>query len=133
MPRQTRSSAYPLRLARNMNQNAEPLEIPITGVFDLHTVQPKEVEAVTEAYLAEAHRLGLKTVRIIHGRGTGVQCAAVRAVLARTPFVLSFHDAPPSAGGWGATSVSLRPPPPSDANQSDPTGLPHTPWQPPLS
>lgn len=91
-----------------MEPEEEPVRIPITNVFDLHTVQPKEVEAVVEAYLEEADRLGLKSLRIIHGRGIGVQRAIVRAVLARTPFVLSYRDAPPEAGGWGATLVTLR-------------------------
>ena len=91
-----------------MDLNDEPVAIPITDVFDLHTVQPKEVEEVTVAYLEEAHRLGFKVVRIIHGRGIGVQREIVRAVLARTAFVLSFADAPPEAGGWGATVVRFR-------------------------
>jgi dsDNA-specific endonuclease/ATPase MutS2 len=91
-----------------MEYDDEPVRIPITDVFDLHTVQPKEVAAVVEAYLEEAHRLGFKALRIIHGRGIGVQREIVRAVLARTPFVVSFGDAPPQAGGWGATVVKLR-------------------------
>lgn len=86
----------------------EPLRIPVTDVFDLHTVHPRDVKAVVEAYLEEANRLGLKSLRIIHGRGIGVQRAAVHAVLARTPFVIAFADAPPEAGGWGATVVKLR-------------------------
>ena len=91
-----------------MTDEDKPVRIPITDVFDLHSVQPKEVEAVIEAYLEEANRLGLKALRIIHGRGIGVQREIVRAVLARTPFVDSFGDAPPQAGGWGATVVRLR-------------------------
>jgi dsDNA-specific endonuclease/ATPase MutS2 len=91
-----------------MNEEQEPIRIPITDVFDLHSVQPKEVSAVVEAYLEEANRLGLKSLRIIHGRGIGVQRQMVRAVLARTPFVVAFGDAPPEAGGWGATIVRLR-------------------------
>jgi hypothetical protein len=90
-----------------MHGNEEPLRIPITDVSDLQTVEPREVAAVVEAYLDEAARLCLGTVRIIHGRGTGVQRRIVRAVLARTPFVSSYRDAPPEAGGWGATVVSL--------------------------
>ncbi len=86
----------------------EPVRIPITDVFDLHSVQPREVAAVVEAYLEEAQRLGFKALRIIHGRGIGVQREIVRAVLKRTPFVASFGDAPPEAGGWGATVVTLR-------------------------
>lgn len=86
----------------------EPVRIPITDIFDLHTVQPKEVKDVVEAYLEEASRLGLKSLRIIHGRGIGVQRQIVRAVLARSPFVIAFGDAPPEAGGWGATIVKLK-------------------------
>jgi dsDNA-specific endonuclease/ATPase MutS2 len=85
----------------------EPVRIPITDVFDLHTVPPRDVEAVVGAYLEEAHRLGLRAVRIIHGRGIGVQREIVRSVLRRTPFVERFADAPAEAGGWGATIVDL--------------------------
>jgi dsDNA-specific endonuclease/ATPase MutS2 len=91
-----------------MDQDEEPVRIPVTDVFDLHTVQPREAGAAVEAYLEEANRLGLKALRIIHGRGIGVQREIVRAVLARTPFVLSYRDAPPEAGGWGATLVTLK-------------------------
>jgi len=91
-----------------MPPDEEPVRIPITDVFDLHSVQPREVEAVVEAYLEEAHNMGLKNLRIIHGRGIGVQRRIVRAVLARTPFVVSYADAPEQAGGWGATIVSLQ-------------------------
>jgi len=90
-----------------MNGDEDPFRIPITDVFDLPAVEPREVAAVVEAYLEEAARLGLDTVRIIHGRGVGVQRRIVRTVLARTPFVRSHRDAPPEAGGWGATIVSL--------------------------
>ena len=91
-----------------MPTDDNPIRIPITDVFDLHSVQPKEVQEVVEAYLEEANRLGLKNLRIIHGRGIGVQRRIVRAVLARTPFVESYADAPEQAGGWGATIVTLR-------------------------
>jgi len=86
----------------------EPIRIPITSVFDLHTIQPKDVESAVEAYLDEAYRLGLKALRIIHGRGIGMQREIVRAVLSRTEFILDFRDAPAEAGGWGATIVTLR-------------------------
>lgn len=86
----------------------EPIRIPITDVFDLHSVPPRDVKAVIEAYLEEAHKLGLKALRIIHGRGIGVQREMVRAVLARTEFVAWYGDAPAEAGGWGATIVTLR-------------------------
>ena len=87
----------------------ESIRIPITDVFDLHSVPPRDVKPIVEEYLEEAHRLGLRALRIIHGRGIGVQREIVRAVLARTPFVESFSDAPAEAGGWGATVVNLRP------------------------
>jgi dsDNA-specific endonuclease/ATPase MutS2 len=86
----------------------EPVRIPITDVFDLHTVPPRDVKPIVEEYLSEAHRLGFKALRIIHGRGIGVQREMVRAILGRTPFVESFSDAPAEAGGWGATLVTLR-------------------------
>jgi len=86
----------------------EPVRIPITDVFDLHSVPPRDVEAVVEAYLEEAHRLGFRALRIVHGRGIGVQREMVRAILARTPFVVRFGDAPAEAGGWGATLVNLK-------------------------
>lgn len=86
------------------------MRIPITDVFDLHSVPPRDAEAVVEEYLSEANRLGLKALRIIHGRGIGAQREMVRKVLQRTPFVLSFGDAPAEAGGWGATVVTLRKP-----------------------
>jgi DNA-nicking Smr family endonuclease len=86
----------------------EPVRIPITDVFDLHSVPPADAKAVLEAYLEEAHRLGFRALRIIHGKGIGVQREMVRTVLARTPFVESFQDAPLEAGSWGATVVTLR-------------------------
>ena len=86
----------------------EPVRIPITDVFDLHTVPARDVKPIVEEYLEEAHRLGFKALRIIHGRGIGVQREMVRSILARTPFVESFSDAPLEAGGWGATIITLR-------------------------
>ena len=79
-------------------EDDEPVRIPITDVFDLHTIPPKDVRAVVEEYLIEAHRLGYRALRIIHGRGIGVQREMVRSVLSRTPFVTEFHDAPAEAG-----------------------------------
>ena len=60
----------------------EPVRIPITDVFDLHSVPARDARAVVEAYLEEAHGMGLKALRIIHGRGIGVQRDMVRQVLA---------------------------------------------------
>ncbi len=86
----------------------EPIRIPVTDVIDLHSVAPREAKAVVENYLEEAHRMGLRALRIIHGRGIGVQREMVRSVLSKTAFVVSFSDAPGEAGGWGATVVTLR-------------------------
>ena len=89
--------------------NNDPIRIPIEDVLDLHSVSPKDLRPVVEEYLSEAHRLGFTAVRIIHGRGIGVQRETVRKILERTPFVKSFSDAPAEAGGWGATIATLRP------------------------
>jgi hypothetical protein len=87
----------------------EPVTLEIKDVFDLHAVPPREVRAVVEEYLFQARRAGFRRVRIIHGKGVGVQREAVRRILARTPCVEHFSDAPPEAGGWGATVATLRP------------------------
>ena len=89
------------------NPFPEPVRLEITDVFDLHTIRPRDVRAVVEEYLREAHRKGFRQVRIIHGKGVSVQREIVRSVLARTHFVEDFADAPPEAGGWGATVAHL--------------------------
>jgi dsDNA-specific endonuclease/ATPase MutS2 len=63
---------------------------------------------VVEDYLEEAHRRGRRWVRIIHGKGIGVQREMVRSILSRTSYVVEFRDAPAEAGGWGATVVTLK-------------------------
>jgi DNA-nicking Smr family endonuclease len=92
------------------NPFPEPVVIEITDVFDLHTIPPKQVKAVVEEYLREAHAKDFRVVRIIHGKGKGVQREIVRGVLERTDFVLGWADAPPDAGGLGATVIRLAPP-----------------------
>ena len=83
----------------------EPVRLEIGDVFDLHTIAPRDVKRVVEEYLNEARRKGFGSVRIIHGKGRGVQREVVRSILARTPFVARWTDAPAEAGGWGATVV----------------------------
>ena len=90
------------------NPFPEPVRLEITDVFDLHSIPPREVRAVVSEYLRGARLKGFRSVRIIHGKGVGVQREAVRSVLALTPFVESFTDAPPEAGGWGATVVTMK-------------------------
>jgi dsDNA-specific endonuclease/ATPase MutS2 len=83
--------------------------LPVEDRFDLHSFQPREVGSVVESYLDAALEAGFEEVRLIHGRGIGVQREIVRSVLSRHPGVARFEDAPPERGGWGATVVRLRP------------------------
>jgi dsDNA-specific endonuclease/ATPase MutS2 len=91
------------------NPFPEAVRIEIRDVFDLHTIAPRDIKRVVEEYLLEARRAGFRRVRIVHGKGVGVQREIVRSLLARTPFVEDWTDAPPEAGGWGATIARLRP------------------------
>src|SRR3981081_1517202 len=88
----------------------EPVVIEITDIFDLHTIPPREVKPVVEEYLRGSRRKGFRVVRIIHGKGIGVQREIVRSILARTSFVEDWTDAPPEAGGVGATIVRFSAP-----------------------
>ncbi len=87
----------------------EPVKIPIADVLDLHTFRPRDIPALLEDYLAECRKAGIYALRIVHGKGTGAQKKRVRQLLAKNPAVASFQDAPPEAGGWGATLVQLVP------------------------
>ncbi|HLL70761.1 MAG TPA: Smr/MutS family protein [Pyrinomonadaceae bacterium] len=89
------------------NPFPEPVTLEITDVFDLHTIAPRDVERAVQEYLAEARRAGFRSVRIIHGKGQGVQRRLVHGILARTPFIREWTDAPPQSGGWGATVAHL--------------------------
>ena len=82
--------------------------VPIEDRIDLHAFAPDEIPSLVEEYLTAASRAGYRQVRIIHGRGTGVQRRRVRSALSRHPLVVSFRDAPPEAGGWGATVALLK-------------------------
>lgn len=86
----------------------DPVVLPVEETIDLHPFRPSETASVVEEYLAEAVARGFREVRIVHGRGSGVQRRIVRAVLARSARVLEFRDAPPESGGWGATVALLR-------------------------
>jgi len=85
----------------------EAVELPITDVLDLHSFLPSDVPDVVRDYLDAAWEKGLRELRIIHGRGVGVQRRTVRVLLERDPRVTGFGDAPAEAGGWGATWVRL--------------------------
>jgi DNA-nicking Smr family endonuclease len=90
-----------------------PVEIPLTGELDLHAFAPRDVPSLVEEYVRACAEKGLTVLRLVHGRGKGVQRAVVRQVLARLPQVQHFEDGAASSGGWGATVVTLR------ANKND--------------
>lgn len=86
----------------------EPIVLPIEDAIDLHAFAPRDVLSVVESYLEAAADKDFREVRLIHGRGKGVQRARIQQLLARHPLVEEFFDAPPGRGGWGATVVRLR-------------------------
>ncbi|MDX1389373.1 MAG: Smr/MutS family protein [Acidobacteriota bacterium] len=86
----------------------EEVVVPIEQAIDLHPFRPKEIKSVVESYLEAAVEAGFDEVRLIHGRGIGVQREIIRKLLSRHPDVARFRDAPPQRGGWGATIVTLR-------------------------
>ena len=86
----------------------ETVEIPIEESIDLHLFRPPEIGDVVEGYLEAAVEKGFREVRIIHGRGRGVQRQRVHRLLAKSPLVLRFEEAPADRGGWGATLVWLK-------------------------
>lgn len=86
-----------------------PVVVPITDALDLHGFAPREIPDVVREYLDAAAEAGFAEVRLIHGRGIGVQRGRVRAVLAAHPRVAAYRDATPERGGIGATIVALRP------------------------
>ena len=88
--------------------NPDEVVLPIEDFIDLHAFKPRDVRSVVEAYLEAALEKGLREVRVIHGRGVGVQREIVRSLLEKHPHVERFGDAPPERGGWGATLVILR-------------------------
>jgi DNA-nicking Smr family endonuclease len=88
----------------------EPVALPIEDSLDLHAFAPRDVLSVVDEYLREAAARGFTEVRLIHGRGKGVQRAAVQRLLAGQRLVLRYFDAPEERGGWGATVVVLRRP-----------------------
>ena len=87
----------------------EPVYLDVDGVLDLHTFLPDEVVDVVREYLEVCRERGLRHVRIIHGKGKGVQRNAVRSLLEKLPYVTSYGDADVTGGGWGATLVDLMP------------------------
>ena len=89
------------------NPFPEPVQLEITDSIDLHSFQPRDIRAVVEAYLVEAFKKQFPIVRIIHGKGVGVQREIVRKVLSESDLVKSFKNAPEFSGSWGATIVQM--------------------------
>jgi DNA-nicking Smr family endonuclease len=88
----------------------EPIQLPINGVLDLHTFDPRQIKGLVQDYLAECQAHGILQVRIIHGKGIGNLRRTVHSILARNPRVASFTLDHPEYGGWGATLVKLHEP-----------------------
>ena len=86
----------------------DPVVVPIEDAIDLHPFAPRDIPSVVAAYLEEAAGAGFTEVRLIHGRGHGVQRHAVQRALAASALVERFADAPPERGGFGATIAWLR-------------------------
>jgi dsDNA-specific endonuclease/ATPase MutS2 len=86
----------------------EPVVLPIEDSIDLHAFAQKDIPTVVESYLEAAREAGFEEVRIIHGRGKGVQKERVRQVLSKNEHVAHFEEATPDRGGFGATVVKLK-------------------------
>jgi DNA-nicking Smr family endonuclease len=83
------------------------VKLAIEDVLDLHTFRPKDIPDLLEDYFTECLKAGIYSVRIIHGKGKGIQKRRVQGLLEKNSMVTTFKDAPPEAGGWGATLVEL--------------------------
>ncbi len=83
------------------------VKLNIEDVLDLHTFRPKEIPELLEDYFTECLKVGIYSVRIIHGKGKGIQKRRVRGLLEKNSMVKTFKEAPAEAGGWGATLVEL--------------------------
>lgn len=95
------------RRAFSQLQGAQAVEIPINGVLDLHTFNPREIKELVPEYLSACREKGIYSVRIIHGKGTGTLRRTVQSILTKSPLVESFETVDDSGGGWGATSVKI--------------------------
>jgi dsDNA-specific endonuclease/ATPase MutS2 len=95
---------------QNSEGNDEFVQLPINGVLDLHSFQPRDVKDVTSDYLELCQARGILEVRVVHGKGVGQLRQTVHALLKRMPIVRSFSIAGTAYGGEGATIVHLHPP-----------------------
>ncbi|MDA8239609.1 MAG: Smr/MutS family protein [Nitrospiraceae bacterium] len=93
----------------NKDLSGDPVELPIDGILDLHTFNPRDVKELLPEYVGACRLKGIYEIRVIHGKGTGALRETVHSILRRLPGVASFRTAGEDAGGWGATLVSLEP------------------------
>jgi DNA-nicking Smr family endonuclease len=118
MVRQAHHHPEPGRRANHNDQSAcgglnkrmttmKVVKLAIEDVLDLHTFRPKDIPDLLEDYFTECLKAGIYSVRIIHGKGKGIQKRRVQGLLEKNSMVTAFKEAPPEAGGWGATSVEL--------------------------
>jgi Smr domain len=87
---------------------ARPIVIPIEDSLDLHPFAPQDIPSVVEEYIEQCSQAGIYEIRLIHGRGKGIQRRIIRSLLEKHPQVLFFKDALPELGGWGATVAVLK-------------------------
>lgn len=99
--------ARPPPAPADVERPADAVRLPLDGVLDLHTFDPRELGDLLPAWLDESHAAGLRQLRVIHGKGTGALRRSVEAILGRHPRVRAFRPAGEEAGGWGATVVTL--------------------------
>jgi DNA-nicking Smr family endonuclease len=97
---------------RDNSSADDPVEYPVDGTLDLHLFPPAEVREVVREYIGACLERGITRLRIVHGKGKGVQRRIVHSLLAEHPDVLDYRHEGGSGGGWGATVVDLRPAPP---------------------
>jgi dsDNA-specific endonuclease/ATPase MutS2 len=97
-----------VNLNNEENPFLEPFDVEITDSLDLHAFQPRDVKRVVEAYLDEAIAKGFQLVRIIHGKGIGVQREMVRSLLREKSFVKTFRSGDEFSGGSGSTVVEFK-------------------------
>jgi DNA-nicking Smr family endonuclease len=96
----------------------EPYHLPIDGVLDLHTFQPRDVKTLIPAYIEACLEQGVFSLRIIHGKGTGTLCVITHSILKQHPAVESYRP-DSGSGSWGATLVNLRRPQPIQVTRNE--------------
>ena len=91
-----------------MDDELDPIEVPIDGVLDLHQFRPSEVKYLLQDYFEACLEKGIHDVRVIHGKGTGTLRETVHGQLRKSPLVESFQLGDLGSGMWGATLVRLK-------------------------